>query len=168
MRTTILTALITLIGFNAQSALIEGHFYPNTCGDNEFAAKQVPSHKRILLRKNETVVEKVCHGKVLRNGAFIETLRLYTLGNQAEVIDFDVTAKFVEDTDNRSLLRKTIILAQNAELGEVEFAAITVLKQDDVLSIQSQGEMHNSLLIFQVFDMEKMMNITSVQPQILE
>lgn len=168
MKTTLLSTLIALIGFNAQAALIEGHFYANTCGTNEVVATSQTSPKRILIRNNESVVEKVCHGNVLRNGAYIETVRLYLVDAQNEHVDFTVTARYVEETNDRSLLRRTILMASNEELGNVEFLATSVYKTPEILAIHTQGNMDKSVLSFTTSDMEKMMNITAAGPEVSE
>ncbi len=162
MKTTLLSTLIALIGFNAHAALIEGHFYANTCGTNEVTAAAQPNQKRILIRSTESVVQEVCHGHVLRNGAYIETVRLYLLNQQSEHVDFTVSTRFVEETNDRSLLRKTILIATNEELGTVEFLATSIYKTPEIVAISAQGEMAKSPLSFSASEMEKMMNITSV------
>ena len=162
MKTTLFTTLLALFGFNAHAAIIEGHFYANTCGTNEVVASQAQSPKRILIRTNNSVVQKVCHGNVLQDGAYIETVRLYLADPQTPFVDFKVTARYVEETNDRSLIRKTILMATNEELGHVEFLATSIYKTPEVVAIHTQGDMDKSILSFSSPEMEKMMNITSV------
>lgn len=167
MRTTLFSTLIALIGFNSQAAVIEGHFYGNTCGDNITVTTIQPITQRILIRNTPTLVQKVCHGSVLHDGQYVEIIRLYLANSSedAQFVDFQVKTKFIESTNDRSLLRKAIIFAQNDQMGEVEFMATTNFMSQEIVALQTQGSMNGSALSFVSPDMEKVLNITSVESE---
>lgn len=176
MKTTLLSTLVTFIGINlisfvSSAAVIEGHFYASTCGENMKVPPERSIHQamnmRILIRERETAVLEVCHGNVLKNGEYIETVRLNLDNPYATVayVDFQITEKYIEQRADRALMRKALIKGHNPELGDAEFFALVNFKSGDVVSIKTTGQIDQSVLSFETQDMEKMMNIQStVEP----
>jgi hypothetical protein len=116
-------------GFSAHAALIEGHFYPLTCGENEILSEVLP-----MDRNNESFVgpvTRVCHGHILENGSPVEVIRYELLGNENlhRVVDFRVVETSLlagRLNQRRSQARQVVVAAENATLGRLQFQGLSL------------------------------------------
>lgn len=176
MRTTFtatlvsLFALITLSGLTTQAAVLEGHFYAKVCGPNTIVAVPQPINARVMPTNYAPSVINVCYGEILQNNQKREVIRLFLTSRQGmedSTIDFQVLTKNVESSVDRSTTRKVIFTANNAELGNAQFLGTYNL--GELTTLQTQGHLSHTQLVFQALDLKQMVNIASDEnPVILE
>lgn len=158
--------LAVLIFTNSgHAALIEGHFYAKTCGENVISSQLQPIDRSSGER---IAVTQVCHGDLLTAGVPVETLRFNLVSSTGETSEFDftVTDKALIQRGhalNRSTVRDFLISATHPQVGEIQFKARYV--DDRIYAIQSAQPNANTTLIIQVNAMDDMFNIMSVPDQ---
>lgn len=167
MKNTILSFLV--FGFAiataqiSNAAIIEGHFYSSTCGENTLTSTLQFNNE--LTASNPATVKEVCHGQLLQNGDYVETIRLTSIeGDQAQSVDFKITEKTVMrprhagSSDLRGQVYEVFLSVVNDKVGTVQFWAL--YEGHTIISIKSLPPVSSSFN-FAVTDMKIMMNISS-------
>mgnify|MGYP000943557506 CR=1 FL=1 len=161
---TALISFLLLTGMHAQAALIEGQFYPNTCGDNILTSSIQPVLERNVSDVKMPLVQKVCHGATLNGGEMVETVRL-VLAPGYEVSHYDfMVIRSHGSFSNRSYLQKELIISENPVVGVMEFDAVK--SGTDVISITVHPSSQSNLaLTVKSNVMNKVANITSISQE---
>ncbi len=101
----------------AEAALIEGHFYAMTCGQNQITSQVLP-----MDRQTEVAVSagQVCQGTP------VEIIRIELLDdtNNTQYVDFHVTERSLFENRknlNRTMFREVILAVENPQLGRILF-----------------------------------------------
>lgn len=154
---------ILVSGSIAHSALIEGHFYALTCGQNEISAQVLPIDRNI---DGQGQVTQVCHGHLLENGTPVETIRYSIVldDHSTHMIDFRVVERSLLTgrlNNHRGQARQMVIAAENPEFGRLQFQGLSFDGRFYTLQVVNNNP-DLSFLNIQVSQMVDMVNIASM------
>lgn len=148
-------------GSFAHSALIEGHFYALTCGENEISTQVLPMDRSQVMASSS--VTRVCHGHVLEQGTPVEVIRYEVSADQQspQFVDFRVIERSLlagRLNQQRGQARQLVIAAENPEFGRLQFQGLSLEGRFYSLQVVNNNP-GLSFLNVQVPVMQEMLNI---------